>query len=184
MSKLFLFMMVSVDGFFEGPNHDLSWHNTDEEFADFAVEQTSAVGTILFGRKTYQMMADFWPTDEAKASDPQTAQLMNDLPKVVFSHTLLSAEWQNSRLVSTDAVTAVQQLKKESEQDLAIFGSSDLCVSLIPSGVIDEFRLMVNPVVLTQGTRLFEGLQDQLNLDLMDNRVFSNGNILLTYSPK
>jgi len=73
-------MMISIDGFFEGPDHDLYWHNVDEEFVRFAVDQLGATDTILFGRKTYEMMASFWPTDEAKAADPLTAEAMNETP--------------------------------------------------------------------------------------------------------
>src|SRR4051812_32451630 len=97
MSKLFLFMMTSIDGYFEGENHDLSWHNTDEEFSEFAIEQTRGVGTIIFGRVTYQMMASYWPQDFAYDANPKTmVDLMNYTPKIVFSRSLTNAEWQNT----------------------------------------------------------------------------------------
>src|SRR5262245_33678488 len=99
MRKLFAFNMISLDGFFEGPNGDLSWHNVDEEFNQFAIEQTSSLGGILFGRVTYEGMASYWPTPPAQASDPEIAHLMNTLPKVVVSHTLQNADWHNTRLI-------------------------------------------------------------------------------------
>src|SRR5579872_1265701 len=99
MRKVFLFMMVSLDGYFEGPNHDLSWHNVDEEFNKFAIAQTKNVGTLLFGRRTYELMRDFWPTEEARKTDPIVANQMNTTPKIVFSRTLKEAEetkyWKN-----------------------------------------------------------------------------------------
>src|SRR5262245_43423205 len=98
--KLFAFNMVTLDGFFEGPNQDISWHNVDEDFNQFAVEQTANVGAILFGRVTYEGMASYWPTPEAQANDPEIAQLMNTLPKVVFSRTLQRADWNNTRLIA------------------------------------------------------------------------------------
>jgi dihydrofolate reductase len=85
MRKLFAFNMVTLDGFFEGPNRDISWHTVDDEFNQFAVEQTSTVGAILFGRVTYELMASYWPSPAAQSDDPVVANLMNTLPKVVFS---------------------------------------------------------------------------------------------------
>jgi dihydrofolate reductase len=97
MRKLFSFNMVSLDGFFEGPNQDITWHNVDEEFNQFAIEQISSVDTYLFGRVTYQLMASYWPTQEAITNDPIIADLMNRLPKVVASRTLDKVDWQNMR---------------------------------------------------------------------------------------
>src|SRR6266540_462114 len=103
MLKLFSFNMVSLDSFFEGPNQNIDWHNVDEEFNEFAVEQTSSIGMLLFGRVTYQLMASYWPTAAAIGDDPAIAGLMNSLPKIVFSRTLQSADWENSRLVKENA---------------------------------------------------------------------------------
>ena len=184
MRKTYLFMMISIDGFFEGPDHDLYWHNVDQEFVRFAVDQLSATDTILFGRKTYEMMASFWPTDEAKAADPLTAAAMNETPKVVFSRTLEKAEWQNTRLVRDGVKEAVEDLKRQPGKDIAVFGSSDLAVSLFQVGLLDELRIMVNPVVLGGGKRLFEGIDGRLNLTLIASRAFGNGNVLLAYQVK
>lgn len=147
MRKVFLFMMITTDGFFEGPNHDISWHNVDKAFVDFAIEQLGEIGTILFGRATYQMMASFWPSEIAKKEDPETARLMTQMPKVVFSKTLDKVEWENSRLVTTDAAEEVGKLKKQKRKKIAIFGSSGLTVALVKAGLVNEFRLMLNPVL-------------------------------------
>src|SRR5690348_8963282 len=92
MAKVFLFMMISLDGYIEGENHDLSWHNVDEEFNTFAIPQTQSVETLLFGRKTYELMRDYWPTESARTTDPVVAHLMNTTPKIVFSHSLKKVE--------------------------------------------------------------------------------------------
>ncbi|MGE5138899.1 MAG: dihydrofolate reductase family protein, partial [Rudaea sp.] len=147
MRKLFLFMMTSLDGFFEGPGHDLDWHNTDEEFNDFAIAQLREIDTLLFGRITYEMMAAYWPTPSAIASDPVVAEKMNSVSKIVASRTLDKSEWSNSRLVRDNIAGEVAELKRQPGKDLAIFGSSDLTVSLMEAGLVDELRIMVNPVV-------------------------------------
>lgn len=181
MRNIFLFMMVTLDGFFEGPNGELDWHNVDAEFNEFAIDQANEVDALLFGRKTYQMMASYWPTESARTDDPIVAGLMNSLPKIVFSKTLDKVEWNNSRLVRDHIAEEITELKSQPGKDLAIFGSSNLCVSLIQIGLIDEFRIMVNPVVLGRGNTLFYGLKDKLNLKLEKTRTFRNGNVLLYY---
>jgi dihydrofolate reductase len=183
MRKVFLFMMITLDGFFEGPNHEIDWHNVDEEFNEFAIHQLNEVDTLLFGRVTYEGMASYWPTQFAKEDDPIVADKMNTLPKIVFSKTLEKAEWDNSRLVKEHIAEEVSKLKQQQGSDLAIFGSSDLAVSFIQMGLIDELRIMVNPVVLGSGKRLFEGIHDKLNLKLLKTKTFRSGNVLLYYQP-
>src|SRR5258706_6136503 len=105
MRKLFLFMMVSLDGYFEGDNHDLSWHNANnKEFNDFAIEQTKHVGVLLFGHRTYDLMKDYWPIEDARKNDPIVAEQMNTIPKIVFSRTLEKVEkteyWKKVSLIT------------------------------------------------------------------------------------
>ncbi len=183
MRKLFLFMMTSLDGYFEGPDHDISWHNVDAEFNEFAIQQTSEVDMLLFGRKTYEMMAGYWPTEAAKRDDPIVADLMNSLPKIVFSRTLDKVEWNNSRLVKENMEEEVTQLKQQPGKDIAIFGSSDLTVALTHMGLVDEYRIMVAPVALGNGKSLFKGLNGKVNLELLNTRTFRSGNVLLYYRP-
>jgi len=181
MRKLFAFNMTSLDGFFEGPGHDINWHNVDEEFNEFAIEQTGSLGMILFGRRTYQLMEGYWPTAAALADDPEIAGLMNTLPKVVFSRTLERADWNNTRLIKDNAVEEILKLKGKPGSDIAIFGSADLISSLMD--VIDEHRIMVNPILLRKGTPLFKATGEPLKLKLLNTRIFRSGNILLTYEP-
>jgi len=184
MRKVFLFNMTTLDGFFEGSNQDISWHNADEEFNEFAIAQLNEVDTLLFGRVTYQGMASYWPTEFAIKDDPEVAGLMNSLPKVVFSRTLDKAEWNNTKLVKDNAAGEVLKLKEQPGKDIAIFGSSDLAVTLAESGLIDEYRIIVNPVFLGGGTPLLKGIKEKLNLKLLEARIFKSGNVLLYYAPE
>ena len=183
MRKVFLFMMVTLDGFFEGPDHEIDWHNVDEEFNEFAIDQLNEVDTLLFGRVTYEGMASYWPTQLAKEDDPVVADKMNTVPKLVFSKTLDKAEWNNSRLVKEHIAEEVSKLKQQQGRDLAIFGSSDLTASLLEMGLVDELRIMVNPVVLGKGKTLFKGIDEKVNLKLLKTKTFHSGNILLYYQP-
>ena len=183
MRKVILFNLMSLDGFFEGPNRSIEWHNVDDEFNDFAVEQVSSTDGLIFGRVTYEMMAEYWPSEEAIRSDPIIADWMNKLPKYVFSHTLNRADWHNTTLVNGDAAVELRKIKGESGRDLFVFGSADLSTSLIQNNLIDEYRVLVNPILLSQGTPLFHGLKDPVRLQHIHTRTFTNGNVLLTYQP-
>jgi len=176
-------MMVSLDGFFEGPDHELDWHNVDAEFNEFAAEQLNEIDTLLFGWKTYELMAGFWPIDPAKQDSPVIAEKMNTLPKIVFSRKERKVEWENTRLITQNVDGEIMKLKNQPGKNIAIFGSSNLCVSFIQMGLIDEFRIMVNPVVLGKGHTLFNGINDKLNLKLLKTRTFKSGNVLLYYQP-
>jgi dihydrofolate reductase len=191
MRKIYLFMMVSLDGYFEGPNHDLSWHNVDDEFNRFAIEQLNEADLFLFGRRMYQLMEGFWPK---AAEDPnmskeniEIARLMNNTKKIVFSRSLDKVEegrnWKNVRLVREFNVEEIRRLKKQEGRGIWV-GGSDLALSFIESGLIDEFRLMVNPVFIGEGTPLFKGLDSKLDLELIKARTFSSGNVLLYYKPR
>ena len=181
MRKIFLFNLITLDGYFEGPNHDISWHMVDEDFNKFAIEQLNDIGTIIFGRVTYEMMASFWPTDLAK-DDPETAKLMNEASKIVVSTTLEKADWQNTRLIKDNVKNELQRLKESNGKDIAIFGSSKLAVSLIEMGLLDEIRVIVNPIILGEGTTLLKGIKNKVNLKLTKSQTFGNGNVMMFYS--
>lgn len=181
MRKVIFFNLTSLDGYFEGPDRDINWHHVDEEFNEFAVQQTSEFGALLFGRVTYELMAGYWPTEPAKQDDPQIAHLMNSLPKVVFSNTLEKPEWENTSLVRDNIFEEVTKLKEQPGKDIAVFGSSDLAVTLLDLGLIDEFRIMINPIVLGTGKPILHGIKNRLELKLIDVREFRSGNVLLYY---
>ena len=162
MRKVIFFNLISLDGYFEGPDRDINWHHVDEEFNEFAIQQTGEFGALLFGRVTYELMAGYWPTEAANRDDPEIARLMNSLPKIVFSNTLDNAEWENTKLVRDNIVEEVTKLKEQPGKDIAIFGSSDLAVTFIDLGLIDEFRIMINPVVLGGGKPILQGIKSPL----------------------
>lgn len=184
MRNVLFFMLVSLDGYFEGPDGGIDWHRVDEEFNDFSLEQLNSVDTLLFGRVTYEGMASYWPTPVATANDPIIAGKMNEKPKIVFSRTLEKAEWNKTRLIKDNVAQEVTKLKQQPGKDLIIFGSSDLAASFAEMGLIDEYRIMVSPVVLGGGKPLFRGIGHRLNLKLVKTRTFGNGNVLLYYQPE
>lgn len=183
MRKVFLFMATSVDGYFEAPGQSIDWHNVDEEFNDFAIAQLDEIGTLLFGRVTYGGMASWWTSDFAKQTDPDVTGRMNAMQKFVFSKTLDKADWENTELIKDNVAEKVKELKAQDGKDIAIFGSSDLVVSLTEAGLVDEFRILVNPIVLGAGKPVFQGIHERLKLKLINTKVFRNGNVLLSYEP-
>jgi dihydrofolate reductase len=183
MRQLYVFNMVTLDGFFEGPNRDISWHNVDEEFNELAADQLDKTDLLLFGRLTYELMAGYWPTPTAIANDPIIAGKMNSLSKIVFSRTLIKADWNNTRLVNKNISEELLKLKQQSGKEIAIFGSSDLMASLMHTNLIDEYRIMINPVVLGHGRPLFNGISSKLNLTLLNSQRFRSGNVFLCYRP-
>ena len=185
MRKVLAFLHVSADGYFTGPNCDLSWtrHDQDPEYKQFADENARRDSILAFGRVTYQMMAGFWPSPMALEREPLMAERMNAAPKIVFSRSLPSADWNNSSLLKGDAVTEVQKLKQQDGLDIVLLGSGSIIRQLAQAGLIDEFQLLITPVVLGAGRTPFEGLAKKLDLDLASSRAFKNGKVLLIYKP-
>jgi dihydrofolate reductase len=183
MRRLIVFNQVSLDGYFTDSKGDMSWaHKSDPEFNAWTQENAKGGGVLLFGRITYEMMASFWPTAAAQTM-PVVAERMNNLPKVVFSRTLDKASWQNTKLVKTGLVEEVRKMKKESGPGMVIMGSGTIVSQLTQAGLIDEFQLVVNPIVLGKGRTLFEGVKDKLKLERTSTRTFGNGNTVLCYEP-
>ena len=175
-------MMTTLDGYFEGPNHDISWHNADsKEFAKFAEDQLDEVDTLIFGRRTYELMAGFWPSEEAIKTEPGTATRMNRLRKVVFSRNPISTDWNNVES-STNVVGKMHELKDAPGKDIAVLASSNLCLTLIEEGLLDEIRIMINPVIIGKGTPLLDGTNKLHQFILKDSRSFKSGNVLLNYT--
>jgi dihydrofolate reductase len=187
MRKVILSNSVTLDGFFEGPNGELDWHIVDEEIKQYANDLLSNVDALLFGRVTYQLMADYWP---AAATNPSTskseleiAHKMNNLPKIVFSKTLQEVKWNNSRLVKDNIAQEIYKMKQQPGKDMVIFGSGSIVSTLMQHGLIDEYRIIVNPVVLGNGNPLFKGINGKQNLKLLKSRVFGSGVLILYYQP-
>ena len=180
MRKIFAFLMASLDGYHEGAKDELDWHNVDDEFHDFAMAQLDEADALLFGRKTYRMMAEFWPSRVGLTGDPEVAALMNSLPKVVVSRTLAAADWGPATVINVDVPGEIRRLKERPGKDIALLGSSALAASMLGTGLIDELRIMVNPVVLGEGHPLLAGAA-RTGLKLLRIRQFASGNVLLTY---
>ncbi len=183
MRKLFSFMMTTLDGYYEGRNQEFDWPNVDDAFLEFSVNQLHEIGVLLFGRVTYEGMAAYWPSDDARKEAPEVADLMNTVPKVVFSTTLTEAMWHNTTLVTHDVAGTVTSLKQEPGRDLAVFGSSALTVSLLEHGLVDELRVIVNPTLLGAGPSLFKGLTERVRLEFLRTTTYRSGNVLLCYRP-
>jgi dihydrofolate reductase len=181
--KLLVSNLVTLDGYFEGLNRDIGWHNVDAEFNEYAVDMLNSADTLLFGRVTYDLMAGFWPTPDAIKNDPIVAGKMNSLSKVVFSKTLKKAEWNNTRLVKENIEEEIKKMKNQPGKDMALLGSGSILSQLAQRGLIDEYRIMVSPIILGAGTPLFKGIKDRVKLKLVRTRTFRNGNVLLYYQP-
>jgi dihydrofolate reductase len=183
MARLILFNMMTVDGFFEGPNKEIDWHNVDSEFNEYAIEQLNSADTLIFGRVTYELMAAWWPKADAIKDDPIVAQKMNAIPKIVFSRTLDVAAWENTVIIKEKFEQKIKELKHEKTKNLFIFGSSELASSFRRLNLIDEYRIIINPILLGKGNPLFKEWDAKLKLKLLRLREFKSGNILLVYSP-
>ena len=183
MRKLYVFDMRTLDGFFEGPGREIDWQNVDKEFNKFAGHQLNKTDIILFGRVTYELMVQYWPSEYAIQNDPIIAHTMNTIPKIVFSKTLELGDWNNTRLIKDTIEEEVSNIKHQPGMEIAIFGSSDLAATFIQSGLIDEYRIKIDPVILGSGKSLFNGIRDRHNLILIKTKSFNSGNVLLYYQP-
>ena len=182
MRRLVMWNLQTLDGYFEGKAPwDLEFHEAawGGELEQFSLEQAEEVGTLLFGRATYEGMARHWTT----ATGP-IADFMNDVPKVVFSRTLDAATWRNARLVRREAADEVAELKQGEGKDLFVFGSARLCDSLMRRGLFDELRICVAPVVLGTGVPLFKPGSPRQNLGLLQARALATGGVILRYAAK
>jgi len=181
MRRLIVWNLVSLDGFFEGQKSwELDWHEDvwGEELERLSIEQLKTADMLLFGRLTYQGMASHWPSATGEVAD-----MMNNIPKVVFSRTLEKPEWAHTRLVRADAQDEVAKLKQQSGKDLFIFGSADLTSTLMRHDLIDEYRLGLTPVVLGGGNPLFKPGPDRLRMRLLEARPLKSGCVILRYEP-
>jgi len=183
MRKIHAFENVTLDGFFTDDHNDMSWaHKQDEEFREFTSSNARGDAELLFGRVTYEMMASFWPTPEAATRLPEVSAAMNRMRKYVFSRSLDEVAWQNTTLVKGDPAAEAARLKRESGPDLVVMGSGSIVSQLTQARLIDEYQIVLNPLVLGRGRTLFATVEDRLALRLTQTRTFKNGNVVLWYS--
>jgi dihydrofolate reductase len=183
MRKVIVSNLVSLDGFISGPNGEIDWFSWDKELENYSKEQLGSMGTILFGRVTYELMASYWPAATAATDDQMIIDAMNNLPKVVFSRTLDKVEWKNSRLVKENIAEEITKLKAQPGKDMVIYGSGSIVSALARAGLIDEYRIFVNPVVLGGGNPLFQDIKSKLNLKHLNTKTFGSGLVLICYRP-
>ena len=183
MRKLIWTMSVSVDGFMEGPDHDIGWHLVDEELHWHFNDWMRDAGAFLSGRVTYELMAEFWPTADADPESPPAmvdfARIWRETPKLVFSTTLDNAEWNTT--IARDVVPDdIRAMKAQSGGDL-VLGGANVGATFLRHDLIDEIRVYVHPVVIGEGTRMFQATDVHRALRLADTHTFGNGVVLLRY---
>ena len=189
MPRLSVFNSVSLDGYFASANGDIGWAHQattpDPEWDKFVSGNASGGGALVFGRKTYDMMVQFWPTAQAKQQMPEVAEGMNRMPKYVFSRTLDRPTWTNTTVLKGDLVEAMRRAKKNGGPDMVILGSGSIIPPLVDAGLVDSLTLVVVPVVLGTGRTMFEGARKQPRF-VADGqpRPFKNGNVVLSYHPR
>jgi len=183
MTKVILFVQISLDGFFEGPKKEIDWSMVDDELHAHVNEVLGTVGGFLSGRGAYELMAGYWPTADADpASSPvvkEFARIWREMPKVVYSKTLTSAGWNTT--IARDVVREeVEALKLHAKGDL-IVGGGELGAAFMAQDLIDEYRIYVHPIQIGEGNRLFPPSKERVPLRLVETRAFGNGVVLLRY---
>ena len=186
MGRIVVTEFISLDGVIEDPGgaEDYKYGGWSFEISrgdegdQFKVDETTNSAALLLGRKTYEGFADAWPSREGAFADK-----FNSMPKYVVSSTLKDPEWTNSTVLSGDLATEVSRLKEEVDGDIVVHGSAQLAQALVEEGLVDELRLMVFPVVLGSGKRLFGETSDKKPLRLSDSRTVGDGVAILIYEP-
>jgi dihydrofolate reductase len=181
MKKIIAFEWLSLDGFFGGPNEETDWFVWDEEVGIEAKKVQSKADTLLFGRKTYDIMAGYWPTPASASEDPAITDFLNETNKIVFSKTLETVDWKNTRMVNEITPEEIKKIKQQARKNILIYGSGSVVSQLMKLGLIDEYQIMVNPVVLGKGKPLFQNIEEKLKLKTIKTKKFKCGNVMITY---
>jgi dihydrofolate reductase len=183
MRKLIVWNLMSLDGYFEGEKpwdlsfHEFAWGPELKELS----EQFGQEGDLLvFGRKTYEGMAAYWPTADEEGT---TTEYMNSISKIAVSRTMREAAWNNTRVVS-EPVSELKSLKEQDGKTIFIFGSAELVASLMKEGLVDEYRLCIAPVLLGKGNPLFKSADQLTELKLISSETAANGAVILRYDIK
>ncbi|OIJ63763.1 dihydrofolate reductase family protein [Streptomyces mangrovisoli] len=183
MRKIVLMMSVSLDGYFEGPGGDIGWHRVDEEVHRHMNDLLGPMSAFLSGRVTHELMAGFWPTADADPNAPATvaefAGIWRDKTKYVYSRTLRHAD-RNTTVIREVVPEDVMALKAEPGGDMAV-GGADLAAAFLRHGLVDQFHILVHPVLVGGGRRLFPDADELASLRLVDSRQFGNGVVMLRY---
>jgi len=185
MRKLVSFMHVSLDGFVAGPNGEMDWIKTSEEIFDYAGDRTNAANTVVYGRVTYEMMEGYWPTagDKPNASkhDIEHSAWYKKVEKIVLSRSMKGKKLPGTKIISDNISKEINQLKQAPGTEIIMFGSPSSVNFLTQEGLVDEFWLFVNPILLGQGKPLFHDLKQRTKLKLVKSHPFSSGVVCLHY---
>jgi len=183
MGKIVLFMHLSLDGFAAGKKGEMNWIHVDQEIFDFVEERIAKTNTALYGRVTFQMMENYWPTaaDQPGASkhDKVHAAWYKSAHKIVLSNTLDQAAFTNTTVIGKDYPADIKKLKKETTGEILLFGSPTAAHALLAEDLIDECWLFVNPVLLGEGIPAFNGIKERQELKLLQTHAFSSGVVCL-----
>lgn len=186
MAKIFLHISVSLDGFIEDANGSLDWTFATNEFDDYINTLLHSIDGMIFGRKAHELLAQYWPGAEhdtaQSAVNLDTAKVMNRLPKYAVSRGGYTTNWENSHVIGRDLAAEVNGLKRDAKKDIALFAGASVARSLSDLGLIDEYRLLLNPILLGDGKLLFEPGHAQVKLSLKDTLNFGSGAMVVTYS--
>ena len=178
-------MHVSLDGFVAGPNGELNWVKVDEELFDYVGTRISEGDTALYGRVTYQMMENYWPTaaDKPNATrhDIEHSRWYKNVHKVVLSKTMKGADLANATMISDNLAVKINEIKQQPGKDILVFGSPTATHSLIQLNLIDGYWLFLNPIILGHGIPLFAEIKDSVKLNLLNTHSFTNGVTELNY---
>jgi len=178
-------MHISLDGFVVGPNGEMDWIKVDEEIFDHVEKRISEGDTALYGRKTFQMMENYWPTaaDQPNASkhDIEHSKWYKKVHKVVLSKTLKEESLTNTEIISDNLSERINKLKRQAGPDILLFGSPTATHALIQQNLIDGYWLFVNPIILGRGIPLFVDIKDKIKLKLLTTRQFTCGVTELNY---
>jgi dihydrofolate reductase len=183
MSSIIYSMMVSLDGFVARPDGALDWVRIDDELHSFANRQERKIGTMLYGRRMYELMAGYWPTADLNPSTPavevEYARIWRDKPKIVFSTTLDRVDW-NATLMRDVVADEIVRLKARPDNDMSV-GGRTLAATLMQLDVIDEYQLIVQPVILGHGLPFWSPVSTTLKIQLVETRRFRSGVMSLRY---
>ncbi len=188
--KIIVTMWTSLDGYIAGPNGEMDWIGEvyDEAMGAYEYDLVSSADTLLLGRVTYQSFAGSWPNvpDNPNASEGEKmyARQLNAMRKVVASKTLDSVDWNNSTLIQEIVPEEIMALKNEPGSDIVIYGSASIVRTLTNLGLIDEYQILVHPVILGGGKPLFQNIERKVNLSLASSKTHPSGVVLLTYRPR
>jgi dihydrofolate reductase len=185
MRKIISFVHISLDGFIAGPNGELNWAKVDEEMFEHVGKRIGKTDTALYGRVTYEMMENYWPTagkkPNASKHDIEHSKWYGNVQKIVLSKTMKDAALPNTTIITGNLSDSINEIKQQPGTEILVFGSPTATHALMQENLIDGYWLFLNPIILGKGIPLFTGIRDKINLNLLNTHQFSSGVTELNY---